>query len=273
MGFLGLSLRPPPSLDRTGWGSGRFSPCVGQHVDQPLVARLLCFRTRLGKQLTYLWCHGRGGCRPHDPERAFLLQVLKLGLRHGKRLADFWPQLHHLSPSFDPPKSSIPGQRRIRQWSRKMGQLSLLDLRNLPFLRIEGHVVMAHEQSCGKIREDPASGKQYPDDMDCKARIDRKQFVERDTWMGLDMSQCQCFLLRVWRNLVRPEVLQKLQILKLQRMELGGRAQPIGQPKLFCICLPRRAMPPPSSCLLIASRLLCGKTIERVGGLPRFPAC
>lgn len=46
--------------------------------------------------------------------------------------------------------------------------------------------------------------------------------------MSLKMGEDQRFLHFVRRNLMRPEILQKLQILNLKRPKLSGRAEVIG---------------------------------------------
>ena len=66
---------------------------------------------------------------------------------------------------------------------------------------------MTHQQGGGEIGKGPTSAKQGPNDIDGKIGVRCKQFTERNPRVGLDMSQHQGFLLHVWRNLVRPEVL------------------------------------------------------------------
>lgn len=66
---------------------------------------------------------------------------------------------------------------------------------------------MTHEQRRGEISEHPACRKEQQHDIHGQVRVGVKEFGERDAWMRLDMSQRERFLLRMWGNLVGPEVL------------------------------------------------------------------
>src|SRR5207302_2843072 len=110
-------------------------------------------------------------------------------------------------------------------------------------------------------------------DIDREIGIRRQQFREKDTRMSLQMGEHERFLCFVWRNLMRPEILQKLQILNLKRPKLSGRAEVVGQSKLLSIPLSRRTTPLSIRRRLITSGLSFCQGSQRLLLLPFFPAC
>ena len=71
---------------------------------------------------------------------------------------------------------------------------------------------------------------------------------------------------------MRPKILQKLQVLDVQRVILGGGADPIRQPQGLRIGLPWRTAPLPRWRLVIAGRHPHSQHLEGVQGFPFFPA-
>jgi hypothetical protein len=90
--------------------------------------------------------------------------------------------------------------------------------------------------------------------------------------MCLDMGQCQCFLLRVWGNVICPEILEKFQVLDLEGMMFGVGTPLLRQPERRGLRLPWWAAPFPSARLLIPSGHGNGACVEHRCRLPRFPA-
>src|SRR5512135_762085 len=133
--------------------------------------------------------------------------MLKLGTREREWLANFWPQLHHLSQCLDHPEPTVPGQWRGRQWSVTSQRRDRAGSLYLRLLGIERDPVMTHEQHRREISEHPACRKEQPHDIHGQVRVGVKQFGYRTARMRLDMRQRECFLLRLWGNLMGPEVL------------------------------------------------------------------
>jgi len=63
--------------------------------------------------------------------------------------------------------------------------------------------------------------------------------------MGFDVDEDKCGLLGGDRDVMRPKILQKLQVLNIHRVIFGRRAHAIRQPQWLGIRLPRGTAPVP----------------------------
>jgi len=97
-------------------------------------------------------------------------------------------------------------------------------------------------------------GKEGPYDIDGEIGVCRKEIRQADPRMGLDVDQDECGLLRRDSDVMRPKILQKLQVLDIYGMILGGRAHSIRQPQRLGIRLPRGTAPLPGRRLVILRR-------------------
>ena len=113
---------------------------------------------------------------------------------------------------------------------------------------------MAHERRAGQIREHVPRGQEGPHDIDGESGVCREQVRQADPRMGLDVDEDEGGLLGCDRDVMRPKILQKLQVLDRQGVILGRRADPIRQPQRLRIGFPWGAAPLPRWRLMIAGR-------------------
>src|SRR5881227_48979 len=103
--------------------------------------------------------------------------------------------------------------------------------RNICFVAVQEHLIPTHERGGGEICKNHGSGKQGPHDINGETWVSSNKLGDTYPWIGDQRGQ-NLRLLLLWKmERMGPEVLEKLQILNVQRMIFGRGRHAVGEAK------------------------------------------
>src|SRR5262245_37250704 len=132
----------------------------------------------------------------------------------------------------------------------------------------EPHLVMTHEGCRGQICEELPGGEQGPHDIDRETRVYRLHLAYAHPRMGLHEGKHRLLLRRITGHPVCPKILQKLQVVNIQRVILGRRADLIVYAQWLSPCVAWRTVPHSPGIALIAVGHGHSKRVERAVSFP-----